>query len=133
MKKFDDLFRDSKRLKPSQALWQKIESQVVLKPAESEWNTTHGFDRLWHSPLFKLAASVTLTTCLLGFGMFMQHRSKAGSRLSRHAESTQLHSDSNQVHGESVATEFLDPDILGWDADLGEMELDADDSAEEVL
>ncbi len=126
MKKFDDLFQDSKRLKPSDELWQKIATQVVLNPVDSKWNTTRAFDQLWHSSLFKLAASVTLTTCLLGFGMFMQHRSKVASRIS-------LHADSTQVHGESVAAEFLDPDILGWDADLGEMELDADDSAEEVL
>ena len=69
---------------------------------------------------------MALTTCLLGFGLFLQTRHKAGNRVAFRADST-------KVHVELMSTDFLDPDLLSWDADLGEMDLDADDSAEEIL
>ena len=118
MKSVKRIFRESERLQPTPELWQRIESQVKLEGKSGEAS------RDWSRPVFKLAASITLAVGLIGLGWYLQHRPIAGATIGTLADSTSIN---------EAAVDMVDRELMVWDADLGEMELEADYSAEEVL
>ncbi|MDB5050056.1 MAG: hypothetical protein JWO30_3127 [Fibrobacteres bacterium] len=121
MKKYRQLFQDAERLTPSPGLWRLIEAQVELPSAGSKGGRGAAF---WQSPILRVAASVVLAVGCLGLGLFMQHKPKQVAVTSVSAVAADA-ADSEQL-------ELVDPELLGWHADLGEIDLEADE-AEEVL
>ena len=124
MKNIDRLFRDSERLQPPPNLWRTIESQVVLGSGQTGSMTASESGWGWRTPAFKHVATVTLAAGLIGLVWLTQHRYKAKPTLGAMADSTIV---------KEKTTEMLDPELMVWEADLGELELEADYTAEEVL
>ncbi len=118
MKSVKRIFQESERLQPTPELWGRIESQVKLEGVKEESR------RDWGRPVVKLAASVTLVAGLIGLGWYVQHRPLAESTIGALADSTSI---------KEGALDMVVRDLMVWDADLGEMELEADDAAEEIL
>ncbi|GEM_PF-5471340 len=127
MKKFKRLFQEAERLSPPPGLWRHIEARVGMKPVAAARGG--GF---WESPALRLAASVVLAVGLLGLGVSLRKRT---GRTAAHASGAAASaSPSAQAAGQVATedTELVDPELLGWHADLGEMDDEADE-AEEVL
>jgi hypothetical protein len=123
LKKYRQLFQDAERLTPPPGLWRQIE-------ALSELQSGLGMDgrgAWWRNPVLRVAASVVLAVGFLGLGLFMGHKPKQMAVSSATAAAT---APADAAGGEQL--DLVDPELLGWHADLGEIDLEADE-AEEVL
>lgn len=150
MKNFDGpikgLFEDAERLTPRPGLWRAIEARSglgsgardpglgarharagVAAQAEETDAIGPGF---WGGPWIRLAASVVLAAGLLGLGVIFKERIGQGNAAA--ASAVQSSIDSMAMAQASADTEIVDPELLGWHADLGEMDEEADE-AEEIL
>jgi hypothetical protein len=137
------LFDDAERISPPPGLWRSIEARAGLEsgatgpaaqgaePMDMNGEGAESRDGSW----MRLAASVALAAGLLGLGMFLKDRIVAGNAAT--AAAVQSATDTVAM-AQSPATpkdmdsEIVDPELLGWHADLGEMDETADE-AEEVL
>lgn len=118
--KYRQLFQDAERLTPPPGLWRRIEAQVEMQSGR-----THSAS-FWGSPFLRVAASVVLAVGFLGLGLFVQHGSKV-------AVSRTPSAVANAAEGAGAEQmDLVDPELLGWHADLGEIDMEADE-AEEVL
>jgi hypothetical protein len=131
LKNHKHLFRNSERLKPSVDLWQKIEVQVQLKSIMKIGAKSNCISsRLWQEPLFRWAACLTLAFGIVGT-IWMLREKFAEAKVALNKASNSFAWDEDEI--------LLDPELLVWDADLGETEflettqITADDSAEEIL
>ena len=130
MKNFNRIFRDAERLQPTKALWRKIESEVAMEGSLADSASTSV------STYYKLAASVVLAAGLLASGMFLQHRHGSGQVADAKPSLTETMAAAAAAETDTSGiskTYLVDSDLLVWAADLGELDLDAEESAEEVL
>lgn len=134
MKRFNRLFQDAERLAPPPDLWKRIEAESGLASGAS---VTPGF-RI--APALRAAAAVVLAVGLLGLGMLLQKRT-GGSAASADTAMAQNGGNGGRegVPAETDrGSEIVDPELLVWHADLGELDdevLDAEEAeeAEEML
>jgi hypothetical protein len=150
---YNGLFREAERLTPSADLWSRIEAKVDLRsgnpassgsggksighaypPGHSERSgrshslgrsgRTLAFRQLGQRPWMRAAASVVLAVGLVGLGVSLKH--KPNQITATPAENVRADAESAEQ------MDLVDPDLLGWHADLGEVDMEADE-AEEVL
>lgn len=114
MKNQDRIFKDAERLKPSPALWRRIAER---SPLAASGGPVHS---LWEAPLLRAAAVVALAATVLGLAALGIRRHDAAR------ETTVVAS----APAAAVSEEVFDPELLGWQADLGELDLEADEAGE---
>ncbi|MEO7425193.1 MAG: hypothetical protein ABI036_08395 [Fibrobacteria bacterium] len=143
---FSDLFRDAERLTPPPGLWDRIEANAGLRPSGQSPAGTAGHSdgpgrherkaRLLafpQRPWMRAAASVALAAGVLAFGVSLR---PLWHKPAQSAEMAGIPADN--VRADAARAEpaekmdLVDPDLLGWHADLGEVDMEADE-AEEVL
>jgi hypothetical protein len=130
LKNIKRMFRDAERLQPNPDLWNGIESQAAPLLSRMQRESQPAFASGWGAPVFKIAAAVTLAAGLAALGLSLQHRSKAAGALEAKAGVTD---GGMSARSYPQTAEVVDPDLLVWDADLGELSTDADDTAEDML
>ena len=115
----DGLFRGAERLRPRPELWRRIaeRSQLTSGAARS---------REWSGVRYLRAASVALAAGLLGLGAYGLLRKPAEEPLREASAAPAL---SAQAGADNY---LIDPELLGWQADLGNIDSVADE-AEEAL
>jgi uncharacterized membrane protein YagU involved in acid resistance len=118
------MFKATERLKPPKDLWQKIAAKSTLSSSTSLANKYQGLGFAWDAPLYKMVASLVLAVGLLGIGLYRKQHLAQVSIAGVLADST---------FAKNSNSEFLDPDLLDWDADLGEVDWEIEDITEEVL
>jgi hypothetical protein len=131
----EGLFRDAPRIAPSADLWRRIAERSSLAPgaeggrtgdgslAEGEARRAEGTG--WMELRYLRAAGVVLAGGLLALAAFGLLRRPHGE-LMREASAAQTEASAQ------AEPEVFDPELLEWQADLGDYELVAD-QAEEVL
>ncbi|MDB5104141.1 MAG: hypothetical protein JWP91_1830 [Fibrobacteres bacterium] len=122
MNDYKRLFEEAERLKPPPGLWRRIESQVGMRSGAGPEGA--GF---LGSPALRAAAAVVLAVGLLGLGLMLRQRPDQVEVAVSSLPAVQA--------AEETGTELVDPELLGWHADLGEVEEESDaaDEAGEVL
>lgn len=127
MKESHRIFRDAERLQPPAGMWQRIEAQSRLAP--------RGRSRSWaglESPLLRAAAVVVLAAGALVVaivGVSSRLPKDKGVHQSMAAATVKTAPAEQNADG---AQQIFDSELLGWQADLGEVDLEAE-AAEEVL
>lgn len=127
MKKSHRIFQDAERLRPSAGLWQRIEKQTQLTPT--------GRSRTWamlESHLLRAAAVVILATGALVVAIVGTSSRLPTDKGIRHAVAAAIAKPVPVAQSADGAQEIFDSELLGWQADLGEVDLEAE-AAEEVL
>ena len=138
----DSLFRDAGRISPDPELWRRIAERSSLAPAggapggergraagdgraEREGRRAEGAGFRWPELRYLRAAGVVLAAGLLALAALgILHRPHGDPVREASAE---------QAGAPAYAEpEVIDPELLGWQADLGDYELVAD-QAEEAL
>lgn len=115
----EGLFREAERLSPRPELWRLIAERSALVPgaaARSEWQAVR----------YLRAAAVILAAGLLALGAFGLFRKPADEPLREASAETALSAQGG------ADTDLIDPELLGWQAGLGNIDLVADE-AEEAL
>ena len=120
LKKYRQLFQQAERLTPPPGLWRQIEAQVEMQSGGRAPAAT-----LWGSPFLRVAASVVLAVGFLGLGLLTQRGSRQAAVSPAPVAVAAGAADAEQM-------DLVDPELLGWHADLGEIDMEADE-AEEVL
>jgi len=116
----DGLFREAERLRARPELWRRIaeRSELGIGGARREW---------WPGVRYLRAAAVVLASGLLALGAF--------GLLRRPAEAPMLEASASPALSAQAGadTDLIDPDLMVWQADLGNYELVADEAEEEAL
>ena len=123
MKKSLRIFQEAERLQPTPALWQRIAAASGLESGARR----EGF-RPWETPWLRAAAVVLLAAGFIAVAVrgFHSHGpAGAGTELAKAIAKPAAQA----AEGDA---EIIDPELLGWQADLGEVDLEAE-AAEEVL
>lgn len=128
MKRFDRLFQEAERLAPPPDLWKRIEAKSVLGPSRKPGSPEPA--GMWGAPALRAAAAVVLAVGVLGLGVMLQKR-MGGS--AAYADSAAAQEDATAAMDRE--SEMVDPELLGWHADLGELddEVVEAEEAEEML
>jgi hypothetical protein len=123
LKRFNRLFQEAERLAPPPDLWKRIEAKSDLAPGRDA-----AF--LWGAPALRAAAAVVLAVGVLGLGVMLQKRTGSSAAYANSAVAQE--SAPAETERES---EIVDPELLGWHADLGELddEVVEAEEAEEML
>jgi hypothetical protein len=126
----ENLFRDAGRITPAPELWRRIAERSSLAPGGEDSLAKGRLEAAAHRPewmevRYMRAAGVILAAGLLGLAAFGVLRHPPGGP--REASTETVSEASSQGDGQ-----VLDPELLGWLADLGDYELVAD-QAEEML
>lgn len=125
MKKYKRLFLDAERIVPPPGLWGRIQAQVGMGDAEGG---LAGWDA--RNPWLRVAASVLLAAGLLTLGLSLEKRSgnatASGGAATGEAAPAMAEAENNEF------MELVDPELLGWHAELGEID-EVAEQAEEVL
>lgn len=155
---YNGLFREAERLTPSPGLWDRIEAKVDLRPAGQSPAESTGQAQgpglpahpvhpvrkarilvFPQRPWLRAAASVALAVGIVGLGVTLRHKQKQLAEMAEKAETAETAGvPADNVRADAKGAEpadqmdLVDPDLLGWHADLGEVDLEADE-AEEVL
>lgn len=154
MKKFDGsikgLFEEAERLTPPPGLWRAIEARSGLTAGghdrESAAQSMHGGGSeagetdaagagFWSGSWIRLAASLVLAAGLLGLSVIFKDRLGQGNASTASAVQSSMDTVAMAQAAATPAesdTEIVDPELLGWHVDLGEMDEEADE-AEEIL
>jgi len=115
----DGLFHEAERLRPRPELWRRIAERSALSPrAERRWE--------WASVRYLRAAAVVFAAGLLAVGAFGLLRKPANEPVREASAEPALSAQAG------ADTDLIDPELLGWQADLGNIDLVADE-AEEAL
>ena len=143
MKRFNRLFQEAERLALPPDLWKRIEAKSELSPGASR---NPGSQKLgagksegpesavfWGAPALRAAAAVVLAVGVLGLGVMLQKRTGGSDAYAN--------SGAAQEGGPAETdreSEMVDPELLGWHADLGDLNdevFDAEEAeeAEEML
>jgi hypothetical protein len=117
------MFQEAERLTPPPALWRRIEERVGLAPGGAREDS--GWRR---GPGPRVAASILLAAGVvglgLGLGQFLETRSGAAGLIpAKDAAMDTLQGAAGAVAqaGETDG-EWMDSELLGWHADLGELD-----------
>lgn len=137
MKRFNRLFQDAERLAPPPDLWKRIEAKSPLASGlPGPRLSGHAPDGagFWGVPALRAAAAVVLAVGVLGLGVMLQKRMGARAEF---ADSAAFAHEGTAAEtagaGSGREAEFVDPELLGWHADLGELNdevLDAEEAEE---
>ncbi len=108
MSKLKKLFETSERLTPRAGLWNEIEAKLgspstSVKPLHS-W---------WEKPTYRLAASITLFAGILALGFMLKQVA-----------------NTSVLPQEATLNSFVDSELIAWNADLGDVELQSDEEKE---
>ena len=116
----DGLFREAERLRPRPESWRRIaeRSALSLRAGNGRWQ--------WATLRYLRAAAVVLAAGLLAVGAFGLLRKPANEPIREASAAPALSAQAGSD------TDLIDPELLGWQADLGNIELVADE-AEEAL
>jgi len=116
----DGLFREAERLRPRPESWRRIAERSALGPraGDGRWE--------WASLRYLRAAAVVLAAGLLAVGAFGLLRKPANEPIREASAAPALSAQAGSD------TDLIDPELLGWQADLGNIDLVADE-AEEAL
>ena len=159
MKRFNRLFQDAERLAPPPDLWKRIEAASDLAPGTArgpgarkpETRKTEAPARkaggpepavFWGAPALRAAAAVVLAVGVLGLGVMLQKRTGGSAAYADSAaaqkaaqKGAQKGGQENPAGGMDRESEMVDPELLGWHADLGELndEVVEAEEAEEML
>lgn len=119
----DGLFREAERLRPRPELWRRIAERSALSPGggERRW-----WQWEWQGVRYLRAAAIALAAGLLAVGAFGLLRRPADEPLREASAAPALSAQAG------TDAELIDPELLGWQADLGNIDLVADE-AEEAL
>ncbi len=121
----ESLFRDAERISPAPDLWRRIAEGSTLAPGGRAGREGGGGRGEWLEVRYLRAAGMILAAGLLGLAAFGFLRHRPGDPV-REASAAQSEAP---AQGEP---QVFDPELLEWQADLGDYELVAD-QAEEVL
>lgn len=126
MKNSDRLFKDAERLKPSPALWRRIAER---SPLAASGERVYSY---WEAPLLRAAAVVALAASVLGLAALGISYRKTGGETG--GETTVLAAApaavAAGVEAPAAEEEIIDPELLGWQAELGELDLEAEEAGE---
>jgi hypothetical protein len=127
LKKSHKLFQEAERLQPPPDLWRRIEAESGLASGKAAGRS------LWERPYLRAAAAVVLAAGAMSMATLVLSRHDGKLALSaqrgavgREAAAPML---AETVSADSAA-EVFDPELLGWQADLGEYDLEADEAGE---
>jgi hypothetical protein len=139
LKRFNRLFQDAERLAPPPDLWKRIEAKSDLAPgrrltAPRPPGRAADAAVFWGAPAMRAAAAVVLAVGVLGLGMLLQKRT-GGSAVYATSAATAREGSAAEAGRDP---ELVDPELLGWHADLGELDdevVEAEEAgeAEEML
>jgi hypothetical protein len=121
----DGLFREAERLRPRPELWRRIAERSALSPRAGRRPDAGGRWE-WAGVRYLRAAAVVLAAGLLALGAFGLFRGPANEPVREASAAAPLSAQAG------ADTELIDPELLGWQADLGNIDLVADE-AEEAL
>ncbi|HKP97086.1 MAG TPA: hypothetical protein VJ385_15155 [Fibrobacteria bacterium] len=123
------LFRDAERLAPPPGLWRRIEAQARMDQEARDQGSAAGAAgaAFWRNPVLRVAASVVLAVGFLGLGLLL----KPGPKRMAASPAPAAVAEAQNAEG-AEEMELVDPELLGWHADLGEIDEEAEE-AEEVL
>ena len=135
------LFEEAERLQPPAGMWQRIaaETRLAARARGGAWSRLE-------NPYLRAAAVVAFAALVAGLALWgagrLGHGSEgnvkgtlaAGGSAAGGMRSVAAASEAMTVAtpGDSTLAEIFDSELLGWQADLGEVDLEAD-AAEEVL
>ena len=111
------VFQGAERIVPSPGLWRHIAAKTDLRAGRQA-----RVSAFQSSPWLRLAASVVLAVGLLGLGISLKPKVK---HIAPSAATVAVAEGAEQ-------SDLVDPELLGWHADLGEVDMEAEE-AEEVL
>lgn len=114
----DSLFRDAERLRPPPDLWRRIAARSPLAPSAAQAG--------WREVRYLRAAAAALTAGLLAWAALGLLHGRSGEPVREASAAPAL---SERAEAEP---QLIDPELLGWQADLGSYDLVADE-AEEAL
>jgi hypothetical protein len=133
MKKYRQLFQDAERLETPPGLWTRIVTRVDMDAGLGAREASAPY---WRSPLWRAAASVALAASFLGLGISLKHRVGA-TEASASAPDTVLAAAADAQAPAALTgaenteqMELVDPDLLVWHEDLGDIESEADEAGE---
>jgi hypothetical protein len=138
---YGQLFQEAERLETPPGLWTRIVTRVDMEAGQGAGGASASY---WRSPMWRAAASVVLAAGFLGLGISLKHR-VGPTAATMSAPDTLLAAAAAGADAPGAATatavtgaenteqmELVDPDLLVWHEDLGDMDTEADE-AEEVL
>lgn len=122
------MFKEAERIEPPAGLWKRIAAGAKLRSAQAAAPA----DSRERPGFLRIAATLALAAGLLALGLSL--RQKTGDRMAMAlgtaaAETVAVNGNAAQGADEESV---VDPDLMVWDADLGELEFEAEE-AEEVL
>ena len=118
MKKYERLFQEAERIAPPAGHWRRIEAAVRAKPASRESARVAASRETYG---FRMAASAALAAGLLGLGIHLHQRPAAVAEAPAAEDS---------VFAAREVEEIVDPELMSWLADLGEVDLQAEEAGE---
>jgi anti-sigma-K factor RskA len=121
----DGLFREAERLRPRPELWRRIAERSALSAGAGR-RPDAGRRWEWASVRYLRAAAVVFAAGLLAVGAFGLLRRPPNEPVREASAEPALSAQAG------ADTDLIDPELLGWQADLGNMDLVADE-AEEAL
>lgn len=120
----DALFRDAERLRPTPELWRRIAAGSPLREPNPALEAASRRPE-WLEIRYLRAAAVALAAGLLALAAFGLLRGPGGEP-QREASAAAAYTAAEGDSG------VFDPELLGWQADLGNYELVADEAGEEL-
>jgi hypothetical protein len=139
---YGQLFQEAERLETPPGLWTRIVTRVDMEAGRGADSESSPF---WRSPMWRAAASVVLAAGFLGLGLSLKHG--VGPVAATTSEPDTLLAAANAAGADAPGAasapavsgaanteqmELVDPELLVWHEDLGDMDTEADE-AEEVL
>jgi anti-sigma-K factor RskA len=138
LKKFNRLFQEAERLAPPPDLWKRIEAKSPLASGlpgpRRTGRAPHGAG-FWGAPALRAAAAVVLAVGVLGLGVMLQKRmgGRAAYADSAATAASAASAEAGTAFEAGRESEIVDPELLVWHADLGELNdevLDAEEAGE---
>lgn len=121
MDDLDRLFRDAERVKPSAGLWRSIAAASPLSGKAEERS-------LRESQWMRMAAGLALAATVAG--LIALGAKRGGNAEGAAPVITASAAAESTAPAAVTEEEFVDPELLGWQADLGEVELEAEEAGE---
>lgn len=118
MKKFDRLFQEAERIAPPAGLWRRIEAEARAKLRSPE-DAPGAASRERYG--YRIAATIALAAGLLGIGVHLHQRP---------AVLADAPSAEDSAYAAREVVEIMDPELMTWLTELGEMDSRADEAGE---
>jgi hypothetical protein len=134
---FKRMFQDAERLTPPPGLWLRIAERVDMENGPVRVSESEDAGAWWRGYGFRAVASLVLAASLFGLGMQVQHHIGSGRRAAGAAakdHGAAVAAAGARAKAEGDMSDIIDPDLMTWHADLGEVDANTDvDETEDAL